>query len=133
MRGKLSLSVSILALICCNAAQAQRHDARKIKQQWRRRNSGGDGGAPGHRPAEDRDFGDGSERRSASEQGRERRRPAAVHRADVTIDNFGQGIDFDIRGIGKGEHNSQTTPGVITYRDGVATFPATSLKNPITT
>jgi len=41
----------------------------------------------------------------------------------VAIDNFGQGIDFDIRGIGKAEHNSQTTPGVITYEDGVPTFP----------
>lgn len=42
---------------------------------------------------------------------------------NVTIDNFGQGADFNIRGIGKAEHNSQTTTGVITYRDGVATFP----------
>ena len=42
---------------------------------------------------------------------------------NVTIDNFGQGIDFNIRGIGKGEHNTQTTPGVITYRDGIPTFP----------
>ena len=41
----------------------------------------------------------------------------------ATIDNFGQGIDFNIRGIGKGEHNSQTTVGVVTYRDGVGTFP----------
>jgi iron complex outermembrane receptor protein len=41
----------------------------------------------------------------------------------VTVNNFGQGINFNIRGIGKGEHNSQTTTGVITYRDGVATFP----------
>jgi len=41
----------------------------------------------------------------------------------LTVNNFGQGNDFDIRGIGKGEHNSQTTTGVITYRDGVATFP----------
>ena len=43
--------------------------------------------------------------------------PAAV------VNNFGQGIDFNIRGIGKAEHNTQTTTGVITYRDGVATFP----------
>jgi iron complex outermembrane receptor protein len=49
---------------------------------------------------------------------------------DVTIDNFGQGVDFDIRGIGKGEHNSQTTPGVITYRDGVATFPGYMTEEP---
>lgn len=41
----------------------------------------------------------------------------------VTVNNFGQGIDFNIRGIGKAEHNTQTTTGVITYRDGVATFP----------
>jgi len=41
----------------------------------------------------------------------------------ATIDNFGQGIDFNIRGVGKGEHNSQTTVGVVTYRDGMATFP----------
>ena len=49
---------------------------------------------------------------------------------NVTIDNFGQGSDFDIRGIGKGEHNSQTTPGVITYRDGVATFPGYITEEP---
>lgn len=41
----------------------------------------------------------------------------------AVINNFGQGIDFNIRGIGKAEHNSQTLTGVITYRDGVATFP----------
>jgi iron complex outermembrane receptor protein len=41
----------------------------------------------------------------------------------ATIDNFGQGMDFNIRGIGKAEHNTQTTTGVITYRDGIATFP----------
>ncbi|HUJ46800.1 MAG TPA: TonB-dependent receptor [Rhizomicrobium sp.] len=41
----------------------------------------------------------------------------------VAVDNFGQGNDFNIRGIGKGEHNSQTSTGVITYRDGVETYP----------
>jgi iron complex outermembrane receptor protein len=41
----------------------------------------------------------------------------------VTVQNFGQGNDFNIRGIGKGEHNTQTDTGVIVYRDGVATFP----------
>ncbi len=48
----------------------------------------------------------------------------------VTVDNFGQGIDFNIRGIGKGEHNSQTATGVITYRDGVATFPGYIAEEP---
>ncbi len=41
----------------------------------------------------------------------------------VTVNNFGQGLEFNIRGIGKAEYNTQTTTGVITYRDGVATFP----------
>jgi iron complex outermembrane receptor protein len=41
----------------------------------------------------------------------------------VAIQNFGQGINFEIRGIGKGATNSATLTGVVTYRDGVATFP----------
>jgi iron complex outermembrane receptor protein len=41
----------------------------------------------------------------------------------VTINDFGQGVDFDIRGIGKGEHNTQTPIGVVTYHDGASTFP----------
>jgi iron complex outermembrane receptor protein len=48
----------------------------------------------------------------------------------VVINNFGQGIDFNIRGIGKAEHNSQTTTGVITYRDGVPTFPGYFTEEP---
>jgi len=42
---------------------------------------------------------------------------------NVTVNDLGQGIDFDIRGIGKGEHNTQTPVGVVTYRDGASTFP----------
>jgi len=41
----------------------------------------------------------------------------------VSVNNFGQGNDFDIRGIGKSENNSQTQTGVISYRNGVASFP----------
>jgi iron complex outermembrane receptor protein len=41
----------------------------------------------------------------------------------LTVNNFGQGNNVDIRGIGKGEHNTQTGTGVVTYRDGVASFP----------
>lgn len=48
----------------------------------------------------------------------------------VTVNDFGQGMDFDIRGIGKAEHNIQTAPGVITYRDGVATFPGYFTEEP---
>ena len=48
----------------------------------------------------------------------------------VAVNNFGQGIDFNIRGIGKGEHNSQTLTGVITYRDGVPTFPGYITEEP---
>jgi len=48
----------------------------------------------------------------------------------LTVNNFGQGDDFDIRGIGKGEHNSQTETGVVTYRDGMATFPGYITEEP---
>ncbi|MGA8096365.1 MAG: TonB-dependent receptor [Steroidobacteraceae bacterium] len=41
----------------------------------------------------------------------------------LVVDNFGQGDEFNIRGIGKAEHNTQTQAGVITYRNGVASFP----------
>jgi iron complex outermembrane receptor protein len=49
----------------------------------------------------------------------------------VTVDNFGQGIDFNIRGIGKGsEHQTQFATGVITYRDNAATFPGYFTEEP---
>ena len=48
----------------------------------------------------------------------------------TVINDFGQGVDFNIRGIGKGEHNTQTMTGVITYRDGVPTFPGYMLEEP---
>ena len=41
----------------------------------------------------------------------------------TAANNFGQGVNITIRGVGKAETNTQTTTGVITYRDGVATFP----------
>jgi iron complex outermembrane receptor protein len=49
---------------------------------------------------------------------------------NVTVNDLGQGIDFNIRGIGKGEHNTQTPAGVVTYRDGVATFPGYLTEEP---
>ena len=48
----------------------------------------------------------------------------------VVVNNFGQGIDFNVRGIGKGEHNTQTATGVITYRDGAPTFPGYFAQEP---
>jgi iron complex outermembrane recepter protein len=48
----------------------------------------------------------------------------------VIVNNFGQGINFNIRGIGKGEHNTQTMTGVITYRDGTPTFPGYITEEP---
>jgi iron complex outermembrane receptor protein len=41
----------------------------------------------------------------------------------LAVDSYGQGDEINIRGIGKGEHNTQTQAGVITYRNGVASFP----------
>jgi len=48
----------------------------------------------------------------------------------ITVNNFGQGNDFNIRGIGKAEHNTQTETGVITYRDGVPSFPGYFTQEP---
>jgi len=42
---------------------------------------------------------------------------------DLTVTNFGQGNLFNIRGIGRSNGDSQVQSGVVTYRDGVATFP----------
>jgi len=42
----------------------------------------------------------------------------------TTIQNFGQGNFFNVRGIGKSEATTAVGVGVITYRDGVAAFPA---------
>jgi len=41
----------------------------------------------------------------------------------LSVNNFGLGYDFNIRGIGKEESNIQTPSGIVVYRDGVATFP----------
>ena len=41
----------------------------------------------------------------------------------VVVNNFGEGLEFNIRGIGKAETSAVTTTGVITYRDGVPSFP----------
>jgi iron complex outermembrane receptor protein len=42
----------------------------------------------------------------------------------TTIQNFGQGNFFNVRGIGKSEATTAVGVGVITYRDGVAAFPS---------
>ena len=41
----------------------------------------------------------------------------------TTVQNFGQGNFFNVRGIGKSEATTAVGVGVITYRDGVASFP----------
>jgi iron complex outermembrane receptor protein len=133
MRRTLSLSTSILALVCCSAVQAQTASTTKDSS------SASSGGVETVVVT--------AERRTTNLQ----KTPIAATvlsgtdignkgvtvvdqlqfiAPSVTIDNFGQGIDFDIRGIGKGEHNSQTTPGVITYRDSVATFPGYFTEEP---
>ena len=48
----------------------------------------------------------------------------------LTVNNFGQGNNTNIRGIGKGEHNTQTGTGVVTYRDGACTFPGYFAEEP---
>src|SRR6201986_3331449 len=41
----------------------------------------------------------------------------------LTVNTSGQANSFNIRGIGKSEITSSVGVGVVTYRDGVATFP----------
>ena len=41
----------------------------------------------------------------------------------LTVNNAGQGNNFNIRGIGEAARGSAFAVGVVTYRDGVATFP----------
>ncbi len=131
MRRVLSLSTSVLALVCCGAVHAQAADSsadnassgtvETVIVTSERRNedlmktpisadviSGADLQSKGVLKVDDLQF---------------------VSPA-VTVNNFGQGIDFNIRGIGKGEHNSQTMTGVITYRDGVPTFPGYLTEEP---
>jgi iron complex outermembrane receptor protein len=45
------------------------------------------------------------------------------HTPSLTVTDFGQGNLFNIRGIGKDLGNIQTPSGVVTYWDGVASFP----------
>jgi iron complex outermembrane receptor protein len=117
MRRALRLSTSVLALICCSTVYAEAADTDKIETVT----------VTAERRAEDLmktaisadvlTAGDLASRNVVKIDDLQFISP------NVTINNFGQGIDFNIRGIGKGEHNSQTMTGVITYRDGVPTFP----------
>ena len=133
MRGKLCLSASILALVCCNAANAQ------TTSTTTQTSASGNGGIETVVVTAERRTTDLQKAAlSATVLSGDQLQNKGVNVVDqlqfiapnITIDNFGQGVDFDIRGIGKGEHNSQTTPGVITYRDGVATFPGYITEEP---
>ncbi|MEN2790977.1 TonB-dependent receptor [Sphingomonas oligophenolica] len=48
----------------------------------------------------------------------------------LTVNTSGQANSFNIRGIGKAEISSSVGVGVITYRDGVATFPGYFQREP---
>ena len=132
MRGKLVLSTSVLALVCCGAAQAQTTGSTSTQA------SNSKGVETVVVTAERRATDLQKTAIAATVLSGEALQNKGVNvvdqlqfiAPDITIDNFGQGIDFDIRGIGKGEHNSQTTPGVITYRDGVPTIPGYITEEP---
>ena len=48
----------------------------------------------------------------------------------LTVDNFGGGYDFNIRGIGQGEDGGGTPAGVITYRDNVVVYSGIGTEEP---
>ncbi|MGD0189305.1 MAG: TonB-dependent receptor plug domain-containing protein [Rhizomicrobium sp.] len=136
MKRTLWLSTSVLALVCCGAAQAQTASTTSGSSSTSADNSGGVEQVVV--TAERRKTELMKTNISATVLTAQDLAAKGVNVVDqlqfvapsVTIDNFGQGDDFDIRGIGKGEHNSQTTPGVITYRDGVPTFPGYITEEP---
>jgi iron complex outermembrane receptor protein len=124
MGGKLGLSASVLVLAWCGAAQAQ--------------SATGSAGSAANNGIETVVV--TAERRAVDLQktaiaatvltGADLQRKGVTSvdqlqtvSPSLTVQNFGQGNDFNIRGIGKGEQNSATLVGVVTYRDGVATFP----------
>ncbi|HWA30993.1 MAG TPA: TonB-dependent receptor [Rhizomicrobium sp.] len=124
MRLRLGLSASVLALVCCGAAHAQTTSTTRS--------------SPGASGIEEVVV--TAERRSENLMqtpitasvlsGDDLKNRDVVNvnslqflAPNLTVNDLGQGIDFDIRGIGKGEHNTQTPVGVVTYRDGASTFP----------
>jgi iron complex outermembrane receptor protein len=126
MRRTLSLSTSILALVCCGAVHAQTAPASSSST------------SASSAPIEEVVV--TAERRSEDLMktpitasvltGQDLQNRNVVNINDLqfvapnlTVNDLGQGVDFDIRGIGKGEHNTQTAVGVVTYRDGASTFP----------
>jgi iron complex outermembrane receptor protein len=125
MKSALVLSTSVLALVCCGAAQAQTAPASSST-------------SASNGPIEEVVV--TAERRSENLMttpitasvltGQDLQNRDVVNINDLqfiapnlTVNSLGQGDDFDIRGIGKGEHNTQTPVGVVTYRDGASTFP----------
>lgn len=48
----------------------------------------------------------------------------------LTVDSFGGGYDFNIRGIGQGEDGGSTPAGVITYRDKVEVYAGIGSEEP---
>ena len=126
MKSALILSTSVLALVCCSAAQAQTQTASSTST------SASNGKIE--------EVVVTAERRSEDLMktpitasvltGQDLQNRDVVNVRDLqfvapnlTVNDLGQGVDFDIRGIGKGEHNTQTPVGVVTYRDGASTFP----------
>ena len=132
MRRALSLSTSIFALVCCSAVHAPAAAADST-------DSASSGGIETVTVTAERRNEDLMKTSiSADVISGDALQSKGVLKVDdlqfvspaVTVNNFGQGIDFNIRGIGKGEHNSQTMTGVITYRDGVPTFPGYLTEEP---
>jgi iron complex outermembrane receptor protein len=52
------------------------------------------------------------------------------HTPSLVVADFGQGVLFNIRGVGKDLTNVQTPSGVVTYNDGVAAYPGFFLNAP---
>ncbi|MGD0142548.1 MAG: TonB-dependent receptor [Rhizomicrobium sp.] len=128
MRGKLGLSTSILALVCCSAVHAQTAPTSGGSSSTGASNGGIEEVVV---TAERRTENLMKTALTASVLSGDDLKIRDVNDVNslqfvvpnVTINDLGQGIEFDIRGIGRGEHDTQTSVGVVTYFDGASTFP----------
>jgi len=127
MRLRLSLSASVLALVCCGAAQAQTTTSTESTSSSASSGRIEEVVVTAERRTENLMKTPITASVLSSEDLKNRDvvnvNSLQFLAPNLTVNDLGQGIDFDIRGIGKGEHNTQTPVGVVTYRDGASTFP----------
>ena len=120
------LSATVLASHGADSLRRRQRKHRRPRLRTRpgRGRNHRDGAAAIRKPNDHTDIRVSTDRERSRQQRRDHCGPASVQHAKRHGRQLPAKVwKFNIRGIGKAEHNTQTTTGVITYRDGVATFP----------